>query len=159
MADASTCEASCTTTGISTATLYPVDVNSYRHGPGRASSSLPVPHRDAEAMRIAVVVGHREFPLAIVALRDGGRLIAELEQAGTHRRQVLRRPVETDTLVILGLRGQTRASIEPECQVLVVHHAADQAAGAVAHFPVHGKPEPIYPESQASFEIRTRNDG
>src|SRR4051812_34044832 len=39
MADASASEASCTTTGISTATLYSVDVDSYRHGPGAVLNS------------------------------------------------------------------------------------------------------------------------
>src|SRR5688572_2892944 len=70
--------------------------------------------------------------------------------------QIAGRPIEPDAFIVLRPGDRAVALIEPEGNVFVVHHAADQSIVA-PHGAVHGEPETIDPEAQALFQIRAGN--
>jgi len=105
-------------------------------------------------MRVPVVIRHKELSLAVVAISELRDDIAKALQALPKRINVRGRPVEPNPFIVLRWSRSARPLIEPEVQMLVVHHATYELA-VVTHCTVHGKTEPVHPKAKTLFEIST----
>ena len=112
---------------------------------------------DSETVGVAVVIGYKKFGLTIVAILDLRHGVAELLQAFSDGAEVVWRPVEPDAVIVLRSDRRSRALIEPEINMLIVNHAADESV-VLPHRAVHRETKAFHPETQAPFEVRTWND-
>src|SRR5207237_10193842 len=101
----------------------------------------------SEAMGVAVIIRDKELGLSVIAIHYFRNCVTLLRKALSERLNVVRRPVESYTLVILRLGRRTSSFIEPEIQPLVMNHASDEST-ILPHGTIHGQPNPVHPDAQ-----------